>query len=117
RTNELLDMLAAEAIQTGVSADVLKEIEEGKKSFKFSDKINLAKKIIPSTLRPGGHNPIDQLHDIASEGLHWKTEEECAVMFDKARGVFEFLFPEMERRKTSALEFHKHLSDIATRNS
>jgi hypothetical protein len=116
RTNELLDMLGAEATQSGETVD-LAEIEKAKKSFKFSDKIELATKIIPSTLRPGNHNPMDQLHDIASEGVHWKTEEECAVMFDKARGVFEFLFQEMERRKRAAQEFQKGLTDIATRNS
>lgn len=116
RTNELLDMLAAESSQSGGAVD-LTEIEKAKKSFKFSDKIELAKRIIPSTLRPGNHNPIDQLHDIASEGLHWKNEEECAAIFDKARGVFEFLFQEMERRKRAAQEFQKSLTDIATRNS
>lgn len=116
RTNELLDMLASEAAHSGGAVD-LTEIEKAKESYKFSDKIQLAKKIIPSTLKPGNHNPIDQLHDIASEGLHWKSEEECASMFDKARGVFEFLFQEMERRKRAAQEFQRSLTDIATRNS
>ena len=116
RTNELLDMLAAEATQSGGAID-LSEIENAKMSYKFSDKINLAKKIIPSTLKPGSHNPIDQLHDIASEGLHWKSETDCAAMFDKARGVFEFLFQEMERRKRAAHDFHRNLTEIATRNS
>jgi hypothetical protein len=116
RTNELLDMLAEEAKQAGTAIE-LNAIAEAKKSFKFSEKIELAQKIIPPTLRPGNHNPIDQLHDIASEGLHWKDEAECATMFDKAGGVFEFLFQEMERRKNAASEFHKALSEIATRNS
>lgn len=115
RTNELLEMIAAEAKRSGQTVE-LTEIEQAKKSYKFSDKIELAKKIIPGTLRPGNHNPIDQLHDIASEGLHWKTDEECSAIFDKARGVFEFLFQEMERRRKAAEEFEKTLTEIATRN-
>ncbi len=117
RTNELLDMLAAEARQSGASELDLKDIEQAKKTYRFSEKIDLAKKIIPATLRPGGHNPVDQLHDIASEGLHSKNEEECSIMFDQARDVFEFLFQEMERRKAAAAAFHSGLSAIATRNS
>lgn len=44
----------------------------------------------------GGRNPIDLLHDIASGGIHRKSDNECIVIFDESRVVFEELFIELK---------------------
>jgi hypothetical protein len=114
KTNELLDMIAEQAALENFAADELKKIEDVKKSWRFSDKIDYAKHIIPPTLK-APHNPLDELHDLTSEVIHHKSEEQCMEAFDKARVVFEYLFIELDRRKTGAAEFKKALAEIANR--
>ena len=66
----------------------LAKIEDAKTSKRFDDKVSYAAKLMPPHLRPGGENPIDKLHDLASDGLHSKSEEECIQIFDRCRHVF-----------------------------
>lgn len=44
---------------------------------------------------------MDLLHDIASEGIHSKSDEECLDIFNRSRLVFECL---MINLKVSAAE-------------
>jgi len=71
----------------------------------------------PPHLRPGGHNPIERLHDIASEGIHSRPEEECIEIFDSSRLVFEYLFKNLQLSAAEAKAFVEKLSELTKRNT
>src|SRR5690349_14074533 len=92
KMNDLLDLLQ-QAAQEGVGVEAeLQKIEEVKSSWRFDDKIDYAAKALPKHLKPGGVNPLDRLHDLTSEGLHQKSDEECLDIFDRCKGAFEYVF-------------------------
>ena len=45
---------------------------------------------------PGGVNPIDKLHDLASDGIHNRSEDECLEIFDRCKASFEYVFRELD---------------------
>ncbi|MFZ0320890.1 MAG: hypothetical protein WAL56_17315 [Candidatus Sulfotelmatobacter sp.] len=99
KIDAILDMIAQEAGGVGFAPEHLVKLEAIKGSGLFKDKINLASTILPPSLRPGGHNPIDALHDLSSDGIHRRSEEECVQVFDRVRFVFEYLFREIDARR------------------
>jgi hypothetical protein len=111
--NGMLDLLAEVARESNFEHEHLAELEEVKKSKRFSDKVTFAAVIIPPTLRPGGQNPIDRLHDIASEGLHSRSEDDCIDIFDRSRAVFEYVFRQLRIRKDEAEAFQESLNKLA----
>lgn len=71
------------------------------------DKIALVKDLLPASLRRGGINPLDVLHDALSKGLHAKTDEECLDSAGAAREALVYLGVEL----THADEAQKQFTD------
>lgn len=117
RMNDLLDLIAELAEQEETTSGLIEGIAAAKKSRVFDDKVTFAAKILPSVLRPGGTNPVDLLHDLASEGIHRKSEAECIDIFDQSRFVFEYLFRELQVRKAEAGKFMDGLKVLAARRA
>jgi hypothetical protein len=109
--NELLDFVVAESQRDGRDVDAA-EVQRVKAGRVFDDKMKVAKQLVPARLIPGGHNPLDKLHDLASEGLHGLSDEECCDKFDAARRVFEYFFEELPRRHQREGAFIKEVSDL-----
>ena len=110
RMNDLLDLIA-ELIKTyNLLPERVEELKTVKDSWRFADKVNYASDLLPSYLKPYGKNPIDNLHDIASDGIHNRPDDECLQVFDKARYVFEFLFRQLEVSQQEAEAFIKGLN-------
>lgn len=66
---------------------------------KIADKkIAIVKDMLPETLRPGGINPLDVLHDCLSGGLHHGTEEECLEGSAMVRAALEYLIQQLAAR-------------------
>lgn len=49
------------------------------------DKIAVVKDLLPSSLRPGGVNPLAILHDALSAGIHALDEDDCLALADDVR--------------------------------
>lgn len=96
RMNDLLDLLHEAAKQEESAEEELKKIEQVKASWIFDNKISYASKLLPKRLMPGGINPIDKLHDLASEGIHHRDEDECLEIFDRCKASFEYVFRELD---------------------
>lgn len=114
KINAILDMIAEESKQVGFAAEHLAKLQDIKAKGLFKDKIEFASVILPPSLWPGGHNPIDALHDLASDGTHHFSEEECVQIFDRVRVVFEYLFREIDTRRRSASEYAASLAKLAS---
>jgi|SRR5579872_666553 len=113
RINDVLDVLAEAAQEHSFAAEELKKIQDAKRSFRFDDKIDYAAKLLPPHLKPVGKpNPIDVLHDLTSDGLHSKSEEECIDVFDKVRKVFEYVFGNLNVQVEEARAFVKSLEGL-----
>jgi hypothetical protein len=117
RMNDLLDLIAEAARQAGYGAEELGNLEEVKASRVFDDKVSYAAAILPPSLKPGGANPIDLLHDLASEGLHSLTDGECIDIFDQSRSVFEHVFIESKIREAKDKSFLDGLNQLQKRRS
>lgn len=115
RMNSLLDLIQEAAHESELTPEQLQPIDKIKKSHVFDEKVKFAAGILPSHLRPDGHNPIDDLHDLTSEGLHRKSDDECLGIFDQSRHSFEYLFSELEIQKTRAQEFVKGHRELVKR--
>ena len=107
--NDLLDVVIDEARRDG---EDVTELERAKAGHNFDAKMEIAKCKLPKRLMPGGHNPLDKLHDLASSGIHALSDEQCSDKFDQAREVFEFFFEELPRRQAREAKFTKSLSDM-----
>jgi hypothetical protein len=114
KINLVLDLIAEEASSVGFAAEDLAKVKDVKDKGLFKDKIALASAILPPGLRPGGHNPIDALHDLASDGVHHRSEDECIQIFDRVRFVFEYLFREIDTRRRSAAEYAESVAKLAS---
>jgi hypothetical protein len=110
--NNLLEIIVEEAQLENSGTIDQERLKVVRESRVFDDKMEFAKAALPPRLTPGGHNPIDRLHDLASAGLHGESEEECIKTFDAVRSVFEFFFSELPERLTKEREFRKQLSDL-----
>ena len=117
RLNDLLDLIAELARGSGFAAEEIAELEITKRSRTFEQKVSYAARILPPVLRPGGQNPVDLLHDLASEGIHKLGEQECLDIFDESRAVFEYLFRELKVRKADADAFLSGVKDLAARRA
>lgn len=109
--NDLLTIVADEARAEGREVDA-STIEKAKASRVFDEKMKFAKTWLPARLQPGGHNPLDKLHDLSSIGIHGLSDEECCDQFDGAREVFEYFFEELPRRHLREGAFVKNVSEL-----
>lgn len=117
RMNDLLDLIAEAARHAEFAAEDLKQLEGVKGSRVFDDKVSYAAAILPPGLKPGGTNPIDLLHDLASAGIHHLSDAECIDVFDQSRTVFEHVFIELKVREAKNKNFLESLSQLQRRKS
>jgi hypothetical protein len=117
RMNDLLDLIADAARKASYEAEHLKRLESVKASRVFDDKVSYAALILPPSLKPGGANPIDLLHDLASEGIHHLSDANCIDVFDQSRAVFEHVFIELKVSEAKDKSFLEGLSQLQKRKS
>jgi hypothetical protein len=110
KINALLDLIAEAARNADLASEHLARIEAVKESHRVEDKIDIASKILPAHLKPGGHNPLDKLYGPLSAGLHGESDEECLTIFSEARFVFEYLFKNLTESNEEARKYVLRLS-------
>ncbi len=114
RMNDLLDVLYDAAKEHKIAAEVLGKLESVKNDRRFSVKVDYAGDLLPDHLRPSGvPNPMGILHDLASDGLHARTDEDCVDIFDGCRKTFEYVFGRLRIQNEDAKAFAKTLAELA----
>jgi hypothetical protein len=114
--NQLLDIVLEEAKLAGDTTVDIEEIERVKAGKVFEKKIEYAKSKLPSRLLVGGHNPLDKLHSVTSEGIHALTDDECIEVFDAARLVFEYFFENLPEQQRKEREYGRAVSNLSTKS-
>ncbi len=118
RMNDMLEILHESAIAHNAPAELLTRHEAMRKEKRFSDKIDYAGELLPSSLRPPGKpNPMAILHELASEGLHAKSDAECVDIFDSCRRTFEYVFGKVRIETEDARNFVKGMADLAEKKA
>ena len=110
KVNALLDLIAEAAKNAQSGSDDLRHIDGIKNSHRVEDKIKFASKILPAHLKPGGHDPLDQLYTAASGGLHGESDDQCLTIFNEGKFVFEYLFKNLTVSNEEAREYVRRLS-------
>ena len=110
---DMLEILHETALSHNASAEVLKLHEEMKKEKRFATKIEYAGDLLPASLRPAGKpNPMAILHELASDGIHAKSDEECVDIFDRCRAIFEYVFGKMKIEVEEAKKFVASMANL-----
>ena len=118
RMNDMLDILHEAGVAHNLPAELLERHQAVKEQKRFSDKIEYAGELLPISLRPAGKpNPMQILHELTSEGLHAKSDEECVDIFDACRKTFEFVFGKLRVDIEDAKAFVQGIATLAERRS
>ena len=76
------------------------KLESVRISHRFSEKLDFARDYLPTDLTPTGlPNPIGTLHELISEGLHERSEEDCVEVFDRCKAAFEYVVKKLTEAK------------------
>jgi hypothetical protein len=82
--------------------DYMGKLANVMESKSAENRIAVVKDLLPSVLRQGGMNPLAELHDALSQGMHAKTDEECLEYAAMVRECLVFLVEEVSARKKRA---------------
>ncbi|MEK6371146.1 MAG: hypothetical protein AABO58_00445 [Acidobacteriota bacterium] len=110
--NALLDLMKSAVGGSDREAELLLAIDTAKLEKAFTNKVALAKAILPARLFHGGHNPLERLHDWASAGIHNRDDWECVEIFDEIRTLFELLFERLAREAAEKKLYEEKLINL-----
>jgi hypothetical protein len=106
KMNDMLEILHEAAIAHNSPEEIVARHKEMMDEKRFSTKIDYAGALLPANLRPSGKpNPMAVLHELASDGLHAKSDEECVDIFDACRRTFEYVFGKLRIETEDANNF------------
>lgn len=87
-------------------------LEQVKKTKNTQDKIALVKDLLPQILMPEQYNPLKTLHEILSEGIHGKTDEECLDNAQLIRTSLIFLVNTILSQRKDQQEYSESMKKI-----
>lgn len=115
KTDELIDIVADQARERGLTEKEVEGILNAKKEQAYSGKLKVAGEVIPASLRPGGANPFGTLFGLLSDGLHDRTEAECVDIADEIREVFEYVFENLRTQIEDEKHFKQRIGKLSAR--
>ena len=92
---------------------LLQRVEDVKRDWRYSEKIDFAADLLPKSVRPGGHNPIKTLHSLTSEALHGLSDEESVDVFDRCQLAFEHVIKRLKHDQDEDQSFKEALKQLA----
>lgn len=95
--NPLLQLLYEVKKDQGASEGELAKIQEAISSKNFTTKTEFAAEIAPTSIIVGGHNPLKEIHERLSVGLHALDEEAANDYALKIRNALEFIIRRLRR--------------------
>jgi hypothetical protein len=118
KMNNMLEILYEAAIAHNAQAEVVAHHKEMMEERRFSTKIDYAGTLLPASLRPSGKpNPMAVLHELASDGLHTKSDEDCVEIFDACRRTFEYVFGKLRIETEDAKNFVTEMAALAEKKT
>jgi hypothetical protein len=93
-------------------ADYMDRLKNVKDSKAAENRIAVVKDLLPAMLRPGGRNPLGNLHEALSQGLHAESDEECLAIAGVTRATLVFLIEQVEGAKQNAKDYAQNMEAI-----
>lgn len=109
--DELLESIN-DLIESTKKADYEKGLKEVRSSKNATEKIDLVKELLPTSLRPNGINPLGTIHAALSAGLHNEDDEECLELADAIKKSLIFLVNQVIRAKAESQQFAEGMKTI-----
>jgi hypothetical protein len=75
-------------------------------------RIALVKDMLPSTLRPGGMNPLGDLHQALSQGLHAEDDDDCLALAEATRESLVYLIEHVQAAQQKAKGYVQNMEAI-----
>jgi hypothetical protein len=106
KTNELIEVAAKLAESHSVDASIVKQIRNATvERTTYDQKLKLAATVLPESLLIDGVNPLYELYNLVSEGIHGLCEEDCIAVADETASVFEFIFTNLRATTKARHDF------------
>ena len=115
KTDELIDVVVELAATYNVPGETIEQLQKAKQQVQYEEKLRVASEVIPDALRPGGVNPLGQLHKHLSVGLHGKSDDQCIAIFNDLQSDFEYVFRNLHVEAEQRREFAKRVQERAGR--
>jgi hypothetical protein len=115
KTDELIDVMIELSQANGVDAAGIDKLQGAKAEARYEEKLRVASELIPEAVKPAGVNPLGQLYQHTSIGLHRKTDDECIAIFDDLRADLEFIFRNLHVQAQQQRQYAKRLQERANR--
>ncbi|MCP4548617.1 MAG: hypothetical protein GY835_19345 [bacterium] len=87
----------------------LRRVQESRKA---SEKIQVIKDLLPSSLRPDNRNPLGILYDAVSQGLHQESDEECLRSAAQIHTCLTYLIREVSTHEETGREFTDNIQKL-----
>jgi hypothetical protein len=117
KTDELIDVVVELARTYHVDENILTSLAKAKEQIRYEEKLKVASEVIPDVLRPGGVNPLGQLYEHLSIGVHDKADDECVLIFDDLKADFEYVFRNLYVQAREAREFAQRVKERARKKA
>ena len=109
--NPLLQLLYEVKQETGATPEDLKAIQEAIISKDFTSKTKFAAEIAPASIIVEGHNPLKEIHERLSVGIHTLDEKTANTYAQEIKNALEFIIRSLKRtheeRKAFAAQIKK----------
>ncbi|HYX38326.1 MAG TPA: hypothetical protein VE954_34930 [Oligoflexus sp.] len=114
--DRLLDKIVA-VVPEGDRETFKEKVSEAHRANRASEKIDIVKDFLPSSLRPGSYNPFASIYGALSGGIHsGGTDEVCLGLAATVRDSLEYIIDQVRQQTDLADKFVKH-SHILLGNS
>lgn len=119
-TEEIIDQLLEDMSNMIPASEVERYAEamgKVKTTRQASEKIQLVKDMLPSSLLSNGMNPLGVLHSALSEGLHAQTDDDCMTNAEIVREALIFLSAQISSFKQSQNGFNDRIKKLLDKKS
>ena len=110
--NPLLELLHDVKQEQGESAEKLAEIKEAIQAKDFTSKTKFASEIAPAAIIVKGHNPLKEIHERLSIGLHTLDEETALQYAIFIKNALEFIIPRLRREFDDRKEYTEMIKGL-----
>jgi hypothetical protein len=86
--------------------------DQVKGSHNATDKIKAVQDLLPSSLTPGGTNPLKLLYKTLSEGIHSDSDDVCLEEAETIRHILTFLINEVKKHQHDSKEFTTNIKKL-----
>jgi hypothetical protein len=118
KTNELIEVAAKLAESLHVDAKIVEQTRAAAtERTTYDKKLKIAATVLPDALLINGINPLAELYNLVSEGVHGLSEEDCVAVADETTKVFQFIFTNLRAQTQARQGFVEAVTKWANRGS